>query len=578
MNIATRITAKAIAGILSLHCLAACAAAPAARPGITCEQLRDATVPASAMSLPTRGAVIQSATAVPANAAPALPAYCKVLGSIAAIDPAAPAIEFELDLPTQWNGKLLMMGGGGFNGTIPITAGNIPAGPYDRPVPLARGYAVVGSDSGHQVRATPQAPLKPGTDAAFALNDEALRNYTGDALKKTRDAALYLIARRYGVERVDRAYFAGGSTGGREALQVVLRWPQDWDGVISWYPAWNHVSLALQAGRVAQALAAPGAWLNQPKRRALFDAALGACDRLDGVADGIVSNMAACNSGFDPATATLNGAPLRCKDGAERGDACLSDAQLQALRVFATPIEFRPALASGETQYPGYNLYGSDLGMVHPSPWQSIVTALALGVIPPGKPLETGRSPVMNVFWDQWARFLFARNENVDVSAVDPATRGELRAGVDQLSRVLDVNQTDFSAFANKGGKVLLAHGTADVLVSTRATEEYYARIRATMGEGKVREFLRFYEVPGYGHALSTVFNASWDSLTALEDWVEKGVAPGPQIVSDGIGVPGRSRPLCEYPGWPKYRGTGDVNQATSFDCVTGDGQAKSGN
>jgi feruloyl esterase len=97
------------------------------------------------------------------------------------------------------------------------------------------------------------------------------------------------------------------------------------------------------------------------------------------------------------------------------------------------------------------------------------------------------------------------------------------------------------------------------------------------MGEKKTREFLRFYEVAGYGHALSSVFNASWDSLTALEDWVEKGVAPGPQTVSDSIGVPGRSRPLCEYPGWPKYRGAGDVNKAASFDCVTGDGKARAG-
>jgi pimeloyl-ACP methyl ester carboxylesterase len=577
MNIATRIHANAIAVALLMQGLAACAAAPATRPGIACEQLLDKSVPASAISLPTRGAVVKSAVEVPANAATGLPVYCKLLGSIAAVDPAAPAIEFELDLPMQWNSKLLMMGGGGFNGAIPITAGNVPAGPYDRPVPLARGYAVVGSDSGHQVRATPQAPLKPGTDAAFALNDEALRNYTGDALKKTHDAALHLIALRYGVKGVDKAYFVGGSTGGREALEVVQRWPQDWDGVISWYPAWNHVALALQAGRVAQALAAPGAWLNQPKRRALFDAALAVCDELDGVVDGIVSHIAACNAAFDPATAKLNGAPLRCADGAELGDTCLSDAQLTALQVFSTAIEFRPALASGETHYPGYNLYGSDLGMVHASPWQSIVTGLALGFVPPAKPLEPGRSPVMNVFWDQWARYLFARNENTDVSTVDPVTRGELRAGVDQLSRVLDVNRTDYSAFANKGGKVLIAHGVGDVLVSTRSTEEYYKRIQATMGEKQVRGFLRFYEVPGYGHALSTVFNAAWDSLTALEDWVEKGVAPGPQVVSDSIGVPGRSRPLCEFPAWPKYRGAGDVNKAASFACVTGDGKARAG-
>jgi feruloyl esterase len=211
--------------------------------------------------------------------------------------------------------------------------------------------------------------------------------------------------------------------------------------------------------------------------------------------------------------------------------------------------------------------------MTHPSPLQPIVTALALGVVSPERPPQPGRSPAANVFWDQWARFVFARNASVDVNTLDPVTRGALRARIDQLSRDLDVNGADYSAFANKGGKVLMAHGMADVLVSTRATEEYYTRIQATMGEGKAREFLRFYEVPGYGHALSTVFNASWDSLTALENWVEKGVAPGPQNVFDSVGMPGRSRPLCEYPRWPKYRGAGDVDSAASFECVIGNVQ-----
>ena len=573
MSIEGKTRLAAMTATQLLLCSAAFAANPSATPDSACAQLRNETVPASAMALPTAGAVVTSATQIEAGVTAdrvALPAYCKVLGSIAAVDPTAPAIQFELDLPTMWNRKLLMLGGGGFNGTVPNTAGNVPAGPYDRPVPLARGYAVVGSDSGHQASKMPQAPLKPGMDARFALNGEALRNYTGEALKKTHDAAVYLIRMRYGV-RPAKAYFAGGSTGGREALEVVQRWPDDWNGSIAWYPAWNHVSLVLQVGRVARALAAPGSWLNEKKRNALFEAALGTCDELDGVADGIVSNVAACNTKFDPATAVLNGSPLRCAGGADLGDACLSDAQIRALQVFNTPIQFEPALASGETHYPGYNLYGSDLGRVRDSPVQPFVIALALGTVPPKASLVAGESPAVSVFWDQWVRFVFAGEPNFDALTLDPVTRGALRARIDELARTLDVNRTDYSAFAKKGGKILLAHGTADVLVSTRSTEEYYTRIRATMGAAKVRQFLRFYEAPGFGHAVSSVFNASWDSLTALENWVERGVAPAAQIVSDSVGVPGRTRPLCEYPQWPKYRGSGDVNNAASFDCVSGD-------
>jgi Tannase and feruloyl esterase len=75
-------------------------------------------------------------------------------------------------------------------------------------------------------------------------------------------------------------------------------------------------------------------------------------------------------------------------------------------------------------------------------------------------------------------------------------------------------------------------------------------------------------EATGYGHAVSTVFNASWDSLTALEQWAEKGVSPRDQVVTDTAGIPGRTRPLCDYPKWPQYKGMGDVNAASSFACV----------
>ena len=116
-----------------------------------------------------------------------------------------------------------------------------------------------------------------------------------------------------------------------------------------------------------------------------------------------------------------------------------------------------------------------------------------------------------------------------------------------------------------------MAHGSADQLVSTRATEEYFERIRSTMGAARTPAFLRYYEIPGYNHAASTTFNAAWDSLNSLENWVERGQAPADQRVFDTVAVPGRSRPLCEYPAWPQYRGQGDVNASGSFVCKTTD-------
>jgi tannase/feruloyl esterase len=532
----------------------------------TCEQLAGLTIPAASIGLPTKGASVTTATLVPASAqtGAVLPEYCRVLASIQPVDARAPAIDFELDLPTRWNRKMVMFGGGGYDGVIPNTSGNVPAGPADQPVPLARGYAVFGSDSGHQA----SAPGLPGMmDASFASNMESVRNYAGDALKKTRDAAVYLIRARYGIERPDRAYFAGGSTGGREALEVVLRWPKDWDGAISLYPAWNAIALDLQVGRVARALAQPGGYLNQAKRELLYQASVAACDELDGASDGIVSNVAACNSKFDPATAMWKDRPLRCPGGKDAGAACLSDAQIATLHTYTTPIVFRSPLASGETQYPGYNIHGADLGRSTSKPLQDIVTLLALGTDAPTNPVPA-HAPSLNLFWDQWVRHFVARDVHYNPLTIDPQNLGALQARVNELSVLLDVNQTDFSTFASKGGKLLIAHGTADVLVSTRSTEQYFERLRATLGAAKVHDFARFYEIPGYGHAASTVFNAAWDSLTTLENWVERGLAPAAQLVTDTVGSPGRTRPLCEYPSWPRYRGQGDVNAAASFVCA----------
>ncbi|WP_431831525.1 tannase/feruloyl esterase family alpha/beta hydrolase [Cupriavidus consociatus] len=537
---------------------------PPVKTPVSCQNLPGKTVAASSIGLPTKGATVADAEMVPATGGGQLGtgAYCKVTGTIAPVDPTAPSIRFEVDMPASWNQKVVMFGGGGYDGTIPNTAGNVPAGPTDQPSPLARGYATFASDSGHQ------AGSLGSRDGSFGTNDEALRNYASDALKKTRDVAIALIQMHYQADGPKKAYFAGGSTGGREALAVVQRWPQDWDGAIVLYPAWNAASLDLQFGRITRALAAPGAYPNQPKRKVLYDAAIAACDDLDGVKDGLISNVAACNAGFDPSTAMLNGQPVRCANGADTGDTCLSDAQISALNVYNSQIVFGYALGSGETQYPGFNVWGADLGMTGNASVQPTVIALALNLDAPVNPMPA-TAPYLSVFWDQWVRYFVTRDPTFNSLTLDPQNPGPWQDRISQLAGLQDINKTDLSAFMNKGGKILMAHGKSDVLVSTRATQDYFTRVQGAMGAGNVSNFMRYYEIPGYGHSVSSVFNASWDSLTALEKWVEQGTAPASLTVTDTVGVPGRTRPLCEYPSWPKYNGAGDVNLASSFTCAT---------
>ncbi|MDB5869751.1 MAG: tannase and feruloyl esterase [Polaromonas sp.] len=155
---------------------------------MTCAQLNGMAIPSGSIGLPTTGATVTSTQVVPAagTGAAAVGEYCRVLGDINPVSASAPKIKFQLNLPADWNRKAMMFGGG-YNGSIATGAGNSPAGPVDKQIPLGRGYATFGSDSGHQANAN------GSRDGTFGANDEALKNFAGDALKKTRDTAMAII-------------------------------------------------------------------------------------------------------------------------------------------------------------------------------------------------------------------------------------------------------------------------------------------------------------------------------------------------------------------------------------------------
>ncbi|MGF6414101.1 tannase/feruloyl esterase family alpha/beta hydrolase [Paraburkholderia sp. MM5482-R1] len=533
---------------------------PPPRSKLSCPNLNGLTIRAREIGLPTTGAVVTSTTQVAASGsgATATGSYCLVAGAIHPVDPSAPDILFNVALPDQWNGKILMLGGGGFDGSIPAITGNVPSAPAALPGPLSRGYAVFASDSGHEAS-------NGSVNGAFSVNAEAYDNFMGEALKKTHDASLVIIDAHYGTH-ASRAYFAGGSTGGREALTVAQRWPRDWDGIIAFYPAYDFTTLSLQQLRVTEGFAAPGAYLDTAQRALLLNAVMQGCDGLDGVVDGLISNVQACNATFNPATASVDGKPLRCAGGIARGDTCLSDRQIAALNTMNTPLVFAYPLESGETLYPGYNVYGADLGVGSSSPLEGTVTTLALGTTQPSYPLQS-TAMFDGQIADDFVRYTVMDNPDADSLQYNPAIAGRWSGRVSMLSG-LDATDANLTPFMRHGGKLLMAHGTVDQTVSTRATEIYYQRMLVTMGFGAVGSFARFYEIPGLQHAVGTEFNASWDSLTTLENWVEHGTPPAHQVVTDTEGVPGRTRPLCQYPAWPSYNGAGDVNSASSFTCV----------
>ena len=535
---------------------------------LDCSALTGMKVPAADIGPPTTGALISAAEKIPeATIKEQIVAeHCLVSGEIKPLDPSAPNIRFQIALPVMWNSKALMLGGGGFEGIVPQVTGNINNTSANSIAPLNRGYAVFGGDSGHIAPDKDPASYMTSEQGSFMTNEESWINYRGDALKKTHDAVMAVIFSAYG-QSPSQTYFIGGSASGREALVVAGRWPEDWDGVISLFPALHLVTSVLGVQHMNRALAKPGAWLNPSERGALFQAAQSACDSLDGADDGVISNIKGCYASFEPRTALLDGVALRCPKGEDTADTCLSDAQLEALETLNNPFKFGFPLASGDTHYPGFYAYTSDWGIPGDTQMHQINSWLGFGTIPPAFPTAQGMTLHVS-YADNFFRYGVANGDLAfNTLEIDPTKPSPYAERLSEMSTPESADK-DLTQFANKGGKLIIIQGTADTITSPKLTEEYYEGLKETMGHKLVNKSVRFYEIHGWSHSLSTHYYAQWDYLSALENWVEADIDPAEnEVVMDGIGVPGRTRPLCMYPRWPHFDKTGDINKAASFTC-----------
>lgn len=541
-NTAPRRAAAALMGPLLLA-LSACgngddspsASGPSMPPAQACSALQGRAVDRAAIGLATTGAVVTGAVLVPAVAP--LGEYCKVSGEIRPVDGAAQSIGFSIAMPSEWNGKAVHFGGGGLNGVVPDATSPF----VDSSPPLGRGYAVFAGDSGHQM------PGGDPFDARFSLNDEMLRNYGGDAVKKTRDVAMQLLRARYGSAPA-RTYFVGGSKGGHEGMTAMQKWPEDYDGVVTLFPAHSVMPtlLSWQLANRALHLGGGAGFLAPAKLQALQQAELAACDALDGVADGIVGNTAACP--FTPAS-------LRCPGGADLGDGCLSDAQVATAQTLRSRTRYPYALKNGITTQAGFGVSTAYLS--------SGGFGKAPGISSPPASASMGS---LSGFADALVRHLILRDPGASSLAFDPLVPGPYAARVQEMSSLLDATSTDIQPFMKKA-KWILIHGQSDSMIPLGGSVDYYEALVARFGQAQVDGFMRFYTIPGYGHAAGPFNATGMATLDALDRWAESGTPPGPQTVADA-NPPGRTRPLCLFPAWPKYRGAGDVNAAASFDCV----------
>ena len=540
-------------------------------PKIDCAALTGLTIPPVSIGLQTGGAKITSATLVPAapqtidssgNVVLAMPEYCKVLGAIAPVDPNAFPINFEINLPTNWNHRSMQFGGGGLNGTVVTGLARPYPQPPNDPVPVARGYATFGSDSGHT-----------GNDAAFGLNDEALRNFAYESLKKTKDTAVYVIGHYYG-ELPKYSYFVGNSNGGREGHTVVQRFPNDYDGVIAVVPILSHEPAHIHDNAVLTALAplpmGGGGWMDTNKIKLISDSTAALCDANDGVVDGIVSKYGV----LDPvlgwhAACQHDVSVLRCNivNGVQAdNENCLTDAQIAAVHVIRDRFTLPFTLPNGNNGYVGYGAMGGEI-----NDWPTWV----IGSQPPPVPQPGG-------VWDMSAygvgtipffghtdvRYFMARDPNFQTYKFNPLT---YEPRINYVSAIMDSINPDISAFINKGGKLIMKENTADYARSTFLGINYYKSVLDKFGEKAVDQSIRLYVAVGANH-LGAYAPSQADLISLLENWVEKGNAPPTNIVGVTMDPTNfkvkASRPMCGYGLYPKYNGSGNANDASSFTCA----------
>jgi hypothetical protein len=470
-----------------------------------------AEVPAGGFQLPGP----QGMRGAPGGNFSALPAFCRAAGTIR---PTADSeIRFEVWLPLKdWNGKFV----GGGNG---VWAGSIAYG--DMVMPLSRGYAAAASDVGHQ-----GSPM----DGGFLTgHPEKLTDFGHRAVHETAVAAKAIVQAFYG-DGPKRSLYASCSTGGRIGLMEAYRYPEDYDGISAMAPANPMVPLmvmSLWTGAVT--MQDPASAIPQPKFELVRQAALQACDRDDGVEDGIITNPPSCR--FDPAA-------LECKAG-DAAD-CLTAPQLTALRaIYAGPKNPR----TGQPIYPGLSV-GSEAQM----------PMLTMGNEPFPVATTFFRGPVFN-----------DPNWNFRSFDYDRDTERALA----YASKALDVPPAELDRFFAGKRKLLLSHGWSDGLIPAQSTVDFYEALVKDIGPEKAQEGVRLFMVPGMGHCGGGSGPSNVDLLGALDRWVETGVAPERLIASNPPNGAPRTRPLCPHPQVATYSGRGSTDDAQNFSCAVPKGE-----
>ncbi len=468
-----------------------------------------------------------------------LSAFCRVVAE--ATPSADSSIKIEVWMPVHdqngggWNGKLQGRGNGGFAGEIAYQQLGIG---------VSQGYAMAGTDTGHSGEAT---------QASWALgHPEKATDFGYRGIHEMTRIAKAAVKAYYSKEP-KHSYFWGCSNGGRQALMEAQRFPEDYDGILAGAPANYFTHLLTKALADAQATTLdPASYIPSRKLPTIARAVNAACDAQDGVTDGILNDPRQCH--FDPST-------MLCKEG--DSEKCLTAAQVTTLKK----LYEGPEDAQGRKIFPGY-LPGAEEG---PGGWGTWITGPA-----PGKSLLFAFSG------GYFSNFVYGKADwNYKDTSVDQAEK----AADEKTAQFLNATDPNLVAFKTRGGKLILYHGWNDPAISALNTINYYNDVVSKMGVRETEAFARLYMVPGmqhcaggagpdsFGQGGASAKDAQHNAELAVEEWVEKGIAPTSVIATKYEGDdPSKGakmmRPLCPYPQVAKYKGSGDTNDAGNFACV----------
>jgi feruloyl esterase len=487
---------------------------------------------------------ITSATDKPAVAPD--PEYCWVQGTVTTMGEGAPpgAAEFILKLPSNWNNRLLFFGCGSSCGSLYNIAGN----PVDVAGSLGRGYAVVNTDAGHEQDPSTTDPtwtlLAPGVP-----NEPAITDFFYRAVHQVTMAAKSLTTRYYDI-KIDYAYFDGCSTGGRQSVMEGDRYPEDFDGLIAGDPIIDADVIRAADLKQVKAFIAPGAYLPFSLIPSIDAAVIAHCDAADGTADGLIQNPAACS--FDPHSLVPS---------------TLTEEQADAIDVFMRPvIDTRGRLVAPGMAFGYFATAGFEFETEIATPPVDPTGAEPWGAV--------GQGPTAWTLTDGSIRYFIERDPRFDVNN-DWPERGDVIASsavrlLKQRSREADSSDPEkLHEFRHQGRKLILYHGFSDDQQSPyRSIWFYKALARRAHGYERLQEGARLFMVPGMGHCKGGPGPNSFDTLTALDDWVTKGVAPEAIVATNTDS--GRAMPLCKFPEEARYVG-GPVNVASSWICDPSD-------